>query len=94
MSLSVLCMSGAMNNAVFFMAGILRMNKEWLVLVKAGLHQIDCGTSMVGWRILFNDGSGDVDVSPHALHSIPPSPTTTSHLHIEYSVDWNEINVE
>jgi len=62
-------MSGAMNNVVFFVAGILRMNKEWLVLVTAGLHQIDCGTSMVAWRILFNDG--DVVVTPHT-HSIPP----------------------
>ena len=70
------------------MAGILRMNKEWLVLVIAGLNQIDCGTSMVAWRILFNDGDGDGDVvvSPHALHSIPPpsprraTPTTSTVL--------------
>jgi len=76
-------MSGAMNNVVFFVAGILRMNKEWLVLVTAGLHQIDCGTSMVAWRILFNDG--DVVVSPHALHSIPTP--MTSHLNDKYSME-------
>ena len=83
-------MSGAMNNVVFFVAGILRMNKEWLVLVTAGLHQIDCGTSMVAWRILFNDG--DVVVTPHTLHSAHHThththPTTTSHPHNEYSVE-------
>mmetsp|Transcript_11652 Transcript_11652/g.12735 ORF Transcript_11652/g.12735 Transcript_11652/m.12735 type:complete len:83 (-) Transcript_11652:595-843(-) len=77
---------------VFVVAGILRMNKEWLVLVTAGLHQIDCGTSMVAWRILFNDGDGDVVVTPHLLHSTPL--TTTSHPHHEYRVEWNEINVE
>jgi len=27
--------SGVMNNVVFFVAGILRMNKEWLVLAIA-----------------------------------------------------------
>jgi len=27
--------SGVMNNVVFFVAGILRMNKEWLVLATA-----------------------------------------------------------
>ena len=58
------------------------------MLVTAGLNQVDCGTSMVAWRILFNDGDGDVVVTPHALHS------TTSHPHNEYSVEWNEINVE
>ena len=42
------------------------------MLVTAGLNQVNCGTLMVAWWILFNDG--DVVVTPHTLHPPPHTP--------------------
>ena len=53
---------------VIIVTGLLRMNSEWLVLVKAGLNQIICVNLMITSQIMFNDG--DIVLSSHALHSI------------------------
>ena len=51
------------------------------MLVIAGLNQVGCGTLMVAWRILFNDGDSDVVVTPHILpppHTPPQQATSTT----------------
>ena len=41
------------------------------MLVTAELNQIDCGILMVAYWILFDDGDGDVVLSPHVLPLYP-----------------------
>ena len=56
----------------------MMMHLEWSVLVlvlvtQVGSNQINYGQWMVPWRIVFEDGNGNVAVSPQSiqLHSTP-----------------------